>query len=200
MYKYFYSDCVITDIRDHHAGGDRSYSASVDGQPTERLVMEHEVYRYLTGVGKGTKNRVWFLGISFGKKRKSLEIIGMETTSGERRVLPASKFKQLYLVTVFPIGVFILSFIAAWILMLLPSVIFFRDDAALMNSTLALVLSGAFTLWLTATQIRHNIKVSNLDGWPQGETSKFNKVVIPAFGSGLSAQPVKKAKEEPTGW
>lgn len=52
MAKYFYSDCVISDVRGNAAG---LVSAKIDGREMSNIDMKPEIYRYFTGVGAGTK-------------------------------------------------------------------------------------------------------------------------------------------------
>jgi len=95
--------------------------ASIDGRQSERLSMEPEVYQYLTGIGKGTKNRVWFFAMGF---KKAMMIAGMENAAGERQVMKEKLSQKLYTLTIRPACAGFLFWFLAWVILYIPVTIY----------------------------------------------------------------------------
>ncbi|WP_223448502.1 hypothetical protein [Pseudomonas sp. BF-R-19] len=194
MPKFFYSDCVISDLRRIAPGRD-VFMASIDGRQSERLTMEPEVYQYLTGIGKGTKNRVWFFAPGF---KKVLMITGMENAAGERQVMKEKLSHKLYNLTIRPACAGFLFWFLAWVVLVIPVALYAYKKATLsykgpgefiynvinpigIYGGIALALGLSFAAW------HFYKKLANLDAWQSGETTSYTKAVKPAFGSGLAA-------------
>ena len=199
MPKFFASDCVISNLSRIHAG-QNVFKASIDGRQTERLAMEPEVFQYLSGIGKGTKNRVWFFAPGI---KKALVIAGIENAAGERQVMKSKLSHTLYNLTIRPACAGFLFWFAAWVILLIPVSLYAYNVATLsykgpgefiynvinpigIYGGIAAAIGLSFSAWHLYK------KMSDLDAWQSGETTPYTKVVKPVFGSGLAA----KAKAE----
>lgn len=200
MTKYFYADCVLNDVR-RTGEQEGLHTAMIDGQRIDRLLIDPVFSNYLNGVGKNTKNRVWFF--SRGLKKKTLGILAMETAAGERQTLPRlTFFQRIFMVTAFPIAIGMFASMATMLVLLLPFAIIFSSYSGNGDEFGAFWLStwAFFAIWQAGKTINKEIKLSNLDGWKSGDIASYANEVAPLSAFGLPVNRVKKAKEDPTGW
>lgn len=195
MPKFFSSDCVISNLSRIHAG-QNVFKASIDGRQTERLAMEPEVYQYLSGIGKGTKNRVWFFAPGF---KKALVISGIENAVGERQVMKSKLSHKLYNLTIRPACAGFLFWLLSWVVLIIPVALYAHKVAerswkgpgeTIYNIINPIGIYGgiAAAIGLSLSAWHLYKKLANLDAWQSGETTPYTKAVKPAFGSGLAAK------------
>ena len=200
MTRFFYADCVISDLKP--AGEEYIYTATIDGQRVDRLLIDAKFVRYLNGVGKNTKNRVW-LGAA-GFKKKTLVVLAMETPAGERDRTPMEPYFQRFCaMTIIPIVKGLFAGLATVVLMILPFAAIF--DADKMQDPMLVAFWGSWLIYAlneAGQKLYFYIKLSSLDNWKAGNVASLitAKEVPAAFGSGAASKSLKKAAEKPTGW
>lgn len=184
MAKYFYSDCVISDVRGNVAG---VVSANIDGRQMSNIDMKPEIYRYFTGVGAGTKNRVWF-SVQTILHKKLVRIRGVENEAGERLVVKekaSTSFRDLIISP--PLAGFLAWFVGI-IVLFIPVAMVMGSDNLLLNVNVAAGTVGvAVAVWCFFGALGFITKSANLNAWPAGDVSQYTKAVTPEFGSGLAA-------------
>ncbi|MCK8669046.1 hypothetical protein M1M11_29655 [Pseudomonas azerbaijanoccidens] len=184
MAKYFYSDCVISDVRGNAAG---LVSAKIDGREISNIDMKPEIYRYFTGVGAGTKNRVWFSVQSILHK-KLVRVRGVENEAGERLVVKekiGTSFRDLIISP--PLFGFLTWFVSFIVLIIPMAIIVGQRDLMFKINVVAGLFGFAAGVWYFFGALGFIRKSANLDAWSAGDVSKYSKAVKPEFGSGLAA-------------
>ena len=195
MPKFFTTDCVISNLSRIEPGKD-VFKETIVGRQIERLVMEPEVYQYLTGIGKDTKNRVWFFAPGF---KKALIIGGIENAAGERQVIKSKLSHKLYNLTIRPACAGFLFWFASWLVLVIPVALYAYNvaekswkgpGATIYNIINPIGIYGgiAVAIGLSFSAWHLYKKLANLDAWQSGDTTAYTKAVKPAFGSGLAAK------------
>lgn len=193
MFKFFYSDCVLSDLQIIKNGNNQfTYvvSAKIDGRAAKRLVMDKEMYNYFTGVGAGTKNRIWFLGLSFLGSKKGLILEGIENEAGERFKTRVKNSHVVHDLVVKPPCLGFLVWFMSWIILFIPVAILVHGDTRAGNeiiSQFATWAGIAAAVWMFVVGLRVVKKTSSFDSWSAGDVSAYTTAVKPAFGSGLAA-------------
>jgi len=178
--KFFYADCVISDI--HQPGFvDEIYTALINGRETKKLWLTRDFYRYLTGVGKGTTNRVWFVVLG-----GLLTVIAMENSAGERLTRPNPTGHIFFDVVIRPLCLGFITWIVAWVPVAIYSAVKTGDMFGYPGASVALGALAA--LLLGAHALRTHTKLANPSAWEQGDLSLVTNALKPEFGSALAAK------------
>ncbi|CAI8919933.1 RDD domain-containing protein [Pseudomonas sp. IT-P253] len=188
--RHFYADCVIDNITNEKIatnGKEVVVTAWIDGRELQKLRMNGEMYRYFTGIGKGTKNRIWFCTYT---RKDPLMIAAVENAAGELLKTPTfskkTKFFDFVIRSVCLGGV---VWFAAWVILFIP-VAFVTSadfDATYNFINPTGIYAGIFVGLRDALWSRkHMKKLERIDTWEAGD---FNHVpaVQPKFGDGLAA-------------
>jgi hypothetical protein len=182
MFKFFYSDCVISEVT--QTGSTRNVAkAVIDGRAVDKISLSPEMYSYFTGIGKGTKNRVWFHVMNFFGK-KLLSIIAVENAAGERLLEPFSLKNKIQSLTIQPACLGFLTWFAAWVVVGIPWLAM-GGDAFNINVTLIFASVVAGVLFWFASLV-YLFKRGTLNSWMAGDLSAYTKAVKPVFGAGLA--------------
>ena len=83
MPKFFYTDCVITDLKQIDFRRDE-FSARINGRTAKRLAMSNEIYHSLFDADRSAKSRVWFYASGF---KKALVIAAVQPADQQHNVL-----------------------------------------------------------------------------------------------------------------
>lgn len=184
MPKYFYADCVISDVTGNQSG---LVKAKIDGREMSNIDMKPEIYRYFTGVGAGTKNRVWFSVQSILHK-KLVRIRGVENEAGERLIVKEKISTNLRdLVISPPLFGFLVWFVSFIVLIIPMAIVAGQRDLMFKINVVSGILGFAAAVWYFFGAAGFIRKSAHLDAWSAGDVSKYSKTVKPEFGAGLAA-------------
>lgn len=179
MTNYFYADCTIKNIS-MFQDSNGYYSADIDGRRVENLRIDEKMKEYLCGIGKNTKNRIWFAASG-----KSLVAISIANSAGEKYLRKDSTAQNLSSLIAQPVAIGGIMWFLTWVILFLPSSMFpgrAGDKLDTLN-TIAIIIgliSGFLYFLKTAKVVK---KLSNLDTWPEGNIADYSTVI---FGSGLA--------------
>lgn len=176
MLKFFYADCVVSDVKYIRDGGSVTYvvTAKIDGRETKECIMDKTMYEYFNGLGAGTKNRIWFMTAKSGLIFKVIE-----NQAGERlvsKITAKAKFDDFIRVP-FAINLFTI-----------PCSISFGGPKLFYFGLCA----SAVILLMTVSLHK---KLGNYEAWPAGDVSAFTSAV---FGAGLGS--LKKDEPAKPSW
>ena len=125
MPKFFYTDCVISDLKqiDFHRD---EFTARINGRTAKRLAMTHDLYHHLMGADRSAKNRVWFYAPCFNK---ALVIAAVQPAGQEHNVLRNRSLSSPYKITFRTLLAGLLAWFATWILLAVPVLSWYGANA-----------------------------------------------------------------------
>lgn len=182
MPRFFYSDCVITNIA-KITSAKTVYSATINDRQASRLVMDEKTSEFLTGIGKGSTNRVWFLAVGL---RKALVIVCIENSAGERHSMRNTLFQKIYSLTIRPLCFGFLAWFASWILLFIPLLIIHNGnvrEAGPAMETLSIQVGVVAAVAFCALSLTVFLRLGNLDSWSRGDLQRYTSAKQRAFGS-----------------
>jgi len=102
--NWFYDDCVIHNIVKLESKSDNvTCEAIINNRKAQKVTMIWAAYEYLTGVGKGSRNRVYFTGTS-----KELGLVALRNDKGQLLIKMPSKEDYFMFCFFLPGGVTVL--------------------------------------------------------------------------------------------
>lgn len=194
--KFFYTDCVITNLErfDFHID---EFTARINGRQTKRLAMTNDLYHYLMGSGHTTKTRLWFYDPGFNK---ALIVAAAKHFADEPKVLHNTSISNLRSFALKPLLVGLLAWFTAWALMVIPVFSWYGANAQkgvhlLETFTIQFGIAAAALLFGYALWVR--IKMARLDNWQSGDVTPYTLNENPSPHPILSAKPKAARKAAP---
>ena len=193
MPKFFYTDCVITDLKqiDFHRD---EFSARINGRTAKRLTMPHELYHLLMAADRSAKRRVWFYAPGFNK---ALVIAAVQPADHPHDVLRNRAISSPYKMIVRTLLAGVLAWFATWALLAVPVLSWYGANAQKgvpLLETLSLQIGAgvaflSFSYWLWV-----RVKMHRLQRWPSGDLTPYTQATVPVPDAAL--QVTAKAAEE----
>ena len=193
MPKFFYTDCVITDLKqiDFHRD---EFSARINGRTAKRLTMPHELYHLLMAADRSAKRRVWFYAPGFNK---ALVIAAVQPADHPHNVLRNRAISSPYKMIVRTLLAGVLAWFATWALLAVPVLSWYGANAQKgvpLLETLSLQIGAgvaflSFSYWLWV-----RVKMHRLQRWPSGDLTPYTQATVPIPDAAL--QVTAKAAEE----
>lgn len=179
MPKFFYTDCVITDLKqiDFHRD---EFSARINGRTAKRLTMPHELYHLLMAADRSAKRRVWFYAPGFNK---ALVIAAVQPADHPHNVLRNRAFSSPYKMMFRTLLAGVLAWFATWALLAVPVMSWYGANAQKgvpLLETLSLQIGAgvaflSFSYWLGV-----RLKMHRLQRWPSGDLTPYTQATVPA--------------------
>ena len=195
MPKFFYTDCVISDLKqiDFHRD---EFTARINGRTAKRLAMTHDLYHHLMGADRSGKSRVWFYAPGFNK---ALVIAAVRPAGQEHSLLRNRAISSPYKMLFRTLLAGLLAWFATWALLAIPVLSWYGANAQKgvpLLETLSLqigmgvaLLSFCYWLWV-------RVKMHRLERWQAGDLTPYTQAQSPA--SEPTPQAIPKAVTEPT--
>ena len=193
MPKFFYTDCVITDLKqiDFHRD---EFSARINGRTAKRLTMPHELYHLLMAADRSAKRRVWFYAPGFNK---ALVIAAVQPADHPHNVLRNRAISSPYKMIVRTLLAGVLAWFATWALLAVPVLSWYganAQKAVPLLETFSLQIGAgvaflSFSYWLWV-----RLKMHRLQRWPSGDLTPYTQATVPIPDAAL--QVTAKAAEE----
>ena len=193
MPKFFYTDCVITDLKqiDFHRD---EFTARINGRTAKRLAMTHDLYHHLMGADRSGKSRVWFYAPGFNK---ALVIAAVQPADHPHNVLRNRAFSSPYKMMFRTLLAGVLAWFATWALLAVPVLSWYGANAQKgvpLLETLSLQIGAgvaflSFSYWLWV-----RLKMHRLQRWPSGDLTPYTQATVPIPDAAL--QVTAKAAEE----
>lgn len=195
MPKFFYKDCVVSDLQRVDPKSD-VFTALIDGRKIPRLAMDNRVFHYLIGPGKDTKSRIWFHAPGFNK---GLVIAGAGGNADGSHVERNMTLNTQYRLMTRPIIAGILAWFAAWVVLIVPVLNLYSVTPSKGMELLGIVSvafgCGVGALFLgKALWVVH--KTNTLERWRAGSTDRYTEE-LPTPPSASAAKPKAAAKAAP---
>lgn len=173
MAKYFYSDCVITNVGAPQTllkTKSATASAKINDRLAPKVLFSPEMYQYFRGQGNGKKHRIWF---AVTKKKNPLAIISVQNEAGE---INTQKIKTSDVTMAIGHGLLFATIIWASTYLFLPAFVGYQNrDYA---SFWVWVTSAAFFTFRSCYAIS---KISDIQSWKEGDINKFTQEIAPLF-------------------
>ena len=179
MPKFFYTDCVITHLKqiDFHRD---EFSAQINGRTAKRLVMTHELYHHLIGADSRAKSRVWFYAPGLNK---ALVIAAVQPADHKHGVLRNRSISSPDKIVTRTLLAALLAWFATWALMAIPVLSWYGANAqkgVLVLEALSIqvgagvaALSLSYWLWI-------RVKMHRLASWQRGDIARYTQANSPA--------------------
>ena len=178
MPKFFYTDCVITDLKqiDFHRD---EFTARINGRTAKRLAMTHKLYHHLMGADRSAKSRVWFYAPGFNK---ALVIAAVQPPGHPHNVVRNRAISSPYKMLFRTLLAGLLAWFATWALLAIPVLSWYGANAQKgvpLLETLSLqvgagvaLLSFGYSLWVRA-------KMQRLERWQSADLTPFTQAITP---------------------
>ena len=185
--KFFYTDCVITDLKQIDFRRDE-FSARINGRTAKRLAMSNEIYHSLFGADRSAKSRVWFYAPGF---KKALVIAAVQPANQRHNVLRnrslSSPYKMLFRTLL--AGLF--AWFATWALMAVPVLSWYGANAQKgvpLLETLSIQIAAGVAALCFAYWLWVRVKMNRLDKWQPGDMALYTQAIK------TKAEPVLPSK------
>ena len=188
MPKFFYTDCVITDLKQIDFRLDE-FSARINGRTAKRLAMSNEIYHSLFGADRSAKSRVWFYAPGF---KKALVIAAVRPANQQHNVLRNRSLNSPYKMLFRTLLVGLFAWFATWALMAVPVLSWYGANAqkgAPLLQTLSIQIGAgvaalcfAYWLWVRA-------KMDKLDKWQAGDLAPYTQAIKTSAEPALPSKP-----------
>ena len=174
--KFFYTDCVITDLKkiDFHRD---EFTGRINGRTAKRLAMTHDLYHHLMGADRSAKSRVWFYAPGFNK---ALVIAAVRPAGQEHSVLRNRAIRSPYKMLFRTLLAGLLAWFATWALLAIPVLSWYGANApkgVLVLETLSIQIGTgvaalylSYLLWVRA-------KINRLDSWQPGDIAPYTRAL-----------------------
>jgi hypothetical protein len=194
--KFFYTDCVITDLKrfDFHID---EFTANINGRQAKRLAMTNDLYHYLMDSGHTTKTRLWLYDPGFNK---ALIVAAAKHIANESNVQRNTSINNLRSFAIKPLLAGLLAWFAAWVLMVIPVFSWYGANAQkgvhlLETLTLQIGVAAAALLFGYALWVR--IKLARLDSWQSGDITPYTQQESPSPDLIPAAKPKTSRQKTP---
>ena len=176
MPKFFYTDCVVTDLKQIDIRRD-DFSARINGRTAKRLAMSNEIYHSLFGADRSAKSRVWFYAPGF---KKALVIAAVQPANPQHNVLRNRSLSSPYKMLFRTLLAGLLAWFATWALMAIPVLTWYGANAQKgvpLLQTLSIQIGAGVAALCFAYWLWVRVKMNRLDKWQSGDMAPYTQAI-----------------------